>query len=120
MPANADIVFEPFQQLCHQQMHGAALFRCPGIFRIPAGIQTTFIADAYTMSVVSLTMRTDNFQRTRIHHRTVTADVIVIADTTEAATTVRFFQLFHRKAATLASGGTVDNDVIDCSHTMIY
>ena len=65
-------------------------------------------------------MRTDNFQRTRIRYRTVTADVIVIADTTEAATTVHFFQLFHRKAATFASGGTVDNDVIDCSHTMIY
>ena len=100
----------------HQQVHRTTLFRCTGIFRTSLGIQTAFIADTYRMSIVALGMRPDKFQSTGIDYRAILTDVVVIADTAEATATVIFLQFGHSQRTVFACGGTVNNDVIDCSH----
>ena len=86
MSANADIIFEPFQQLRHQQMHGTALLRRACILGTPFRVQTAFIAYPDAVGIVPLAMCTHNFQWTGIHYRTVTTDVIMIANASEPAT----------------------------------
>jgi hypothetical protein len=116
MPADTDIVPKAFQELMHKQPERRALFRCTGIFRTPPDIQTALIADAYRVRIMALGMRPDKFQSTGIDYRAILTDVVVIADTAEATATVIFLQFGHSQRTVFACGGTVNNDVIDCSH----
>jgi hypothetical protein len=116
MPADTDIVPKAFQELMHKQPERRALFRRTGIFGTPPDIQTALIADAYRVRIMALGMRPDKFQSTGIDYRAILTDVVVIADTAEATATVIFLQFGHSQRTVFACGGTVNNDVIDCSH----
>jgi hypothetical protein len=70
----------------------------------------------YLMKYMALGMRPDKFQSTGIDYRAILTDVVVIADTAEATATVIFLQFGHSQRTVFACGGTVNNDVIDCSH----
>ena len=115
MPADTDIVPKAFQELMHKQPERRVLFRCTGIFRTSLGIQTALIADAYRVRIMALGMRPDKFQSTGIDYRAILTDVVVIADTAEATATVIFLQFGHSQRTVFACGGTVNNDVINCS-----
>lgn len=65
---------------------------------------------------MALGMRPDKFQSTGIDYRAILTDVVVIADTAEATATVIFLQFGHSQRTVFACGGTVNNDVINCSH----
>jgi hypothetical protein len=116
MPADTDIVPKAFQELMHKQPERRALFRRTGIFGTPPDIKTALIADAYRVRIMALGMRPDKFQSTGIDYRAILTDVVVIADTAEATATVIFLQFGHSQRTVFACGGTVNNDVIDCSH----
>jgi hypothetical protein len=116
MPADTDIVPKAFQELMHKQPERRALFRRTGIFGTPPDIKTALIADAYRVRIMALGMRPDKFQSTGIDYRAILTDVVVIADTAEATATVIFLQFDHSQRTVFACGGTVNNDVIDCSH----
>jgi hypothetical protein len=116
MPADTDIVPKAFQELMHKQPERRALFRRTGIFGTPPDIKTALIADAYRVRIMPLGMRPDKFQSTGIDYRAILTDVVVIADTAEATATVIFLQFGHSQRTVFACGGTVNNDVIDCSH----
>jgi hypothetical protein len=116
MPADTDIVPKAFQELMHKQPERRALFRRTGIFGTPPDIKTALIADAYRVRIMALGMRPDKFQSTGIDYRAILTDVVVIADTAEATATVIFLQFGHSQRTVFACGGTVNNDVINCSH----
>jgi hypothetical protein len=116
MPADTDIVPKAFQELMHKQPERRALFRRTGIFGTPPDIKTALIADAYRVRIMALGMRPDKFQSTGIDYRAILTDVVVIADTAEATATVIFLQFDHSQRTVFACGGTVNNDVINCSH----
>ena len=120
MSADADIVFEPFQQLRHKQTQGTALLHRACILGTPFRIQTAFIAYPDATGIVPLAMCADKFYRTGIHHLPVTTDLVVVTDASEPATTMYRLQLLHRKATILAGGGTVNNDVVNRSHVIIF
>ena len=75
-------------------------------------IQSAFVADTYRVSIVSLGMRTYEFQSTGIDNRTVPVNVIVIADTAEAAPAMNGFQIFCGK-------GTVCRVALQCTTIML-
>jgi hypothetical protein len=116
MPADTDIVPKAFQELMHKQPERRALFRRTSIFGTPPDIQTALIADAYRVRIMALGMRPDKFQSTGIDYRAILTDVVVIADTAEATATVIFLQFGHSQRTVFACSGTVNNDVINCSH----
>lgn len=116
MPTDAHLALKSLQQLRHQQMHGTALLRRARILRTPVRVQSALIADAYRVSIVPFGVRTHHFQRTRVQHRSVSVDVIMIANSAKSATPVCSLQILHRQTAVFASGGTMNNDMINSSH----
>ena len=101
-------------------MHGTALLRRACILGTPFRIQTAFIAYPDAMGIVSFTMCPHNLQWAGIRHCTVTTDIIMIANAAKPTTTMYRFQLLYRKTTILSGSGTVNNDMINCSHMKIY
>ena len=102
MSADADIVFEPFQQLRHKQTQGTALLRRACILGTPFRVQTAFIAYPDATGIVPLAMCADKLYRTGIHHLPVTTDIVVVTDASEPATTMYRFQDVYKRQGTLS------------------
>lgn len=80
-------------------------------------VQSSFVADTYRMSVVTLAMRTDFVQRTSAVNFSVTCQVEVIADVAEVAVEdVVVAAIFKAQAHALRRGRTMNDDKRDDSH----
>lgn len=67
---------------------------------------------------MSLGMRTYEFQSTGVDNRTVPANVIVIADTAEAAPAMNGFQIFCGKGTVCPGSATMHYNHVDTSHKL--
>lgn len=67
---------------------------------------------------MSLGMRTYEFQSTGIDNRTVPVNVIVIADTAEAAPAMNGFQIFCGKGTVCPGSATMHYNHVDTSHKL--
>jgi hypothetical protein len=80
-------------------------------------VQSSFVADTYRMSVVTLAMRTDFVQRTSAMNFSVACQVEVIADVAEVAVEdVVVAAIFKAQAHALGRGRTMNDDKRDDSH----
>lgn len=73
-------------------------------------VQSALVADAYRVRIVTQGVRPGLVFRTAGIYRPVLGDVIMIADTSEAARPVARLQCLHGEILVLARGGTVNDD----------
>ena len=107
---------EYLQQLMNQQPKRSTLFRRPGVCRASPAVQTAFITDSDTVGIKTFYMCTDAFDRAGKMHRSVFADVVVIACSVETTVAVHQVQSLRRKRTIPLRGGTMHHDQIDNSH----
>lgn len=83
---------ESFLQLPDELPERGPLCRSPGVCRASPAVQTTFIADAYRMSVEVFRMGSDAFEGTGEVACSILADVIMVACPVKPATPVHQVQ----------------------------
>ena len=79
-------------------------------------VQTAFIAHSDTAGIKTFCVCTDAFDRAGKMHRSVFADVVVIACSVETTAAVHQVQSLRRKRTIPLRGGTMHHDQIDNSH----
>ena len=102
-----------FSQLMRQKFERCPLFRCPRVCRTSPTVQTTFVADAYRVSIETSGVCPDTVYRTGEVDCPVLADVVVIARAVESAAAVHRFQVIRGKRTVFARGGTVNHNQIN-------
>ena len=92
------------------------LSRCPGVISLAVCIETSFVADAYRVGVVTSGVGSWHLLRTALMEQAVPGDVIVIADTLKPASTMAGFESFQGEVLSDLRSRTVDDYKIDSTH----
>ena len=112
-------VGKEFPQLAQQGQQAGFLGQGAGVFRLAAGIQTAFVADADAVAVVVLAVGAYGVQGAAAVDGAVAGQVVVVADVFEAAVTdVVRAAGFKIKVPPLRGGGTMNDEQSDASHRL--
>ncbi len=88
----------------------AALCRRTGVCRTSAAVETALVTDAYRVGVEAFRMGADAVERTGGVHRSIRADVVVIACAVEAAPAVHPVEGFRRECRVSPRGAAMHHD----------
>ena len=97
-------------EAAEQFFHGDLLSFGAGVGRTTIGIQTTLVTDADGAAVVRSGMRPHLQETTMLRHRSVTADIEVIANGTEATSLVVAHHLLHGITSITPRGRTMEHE----------
>lgn len=93
------------------------LFWCASVLgRLVVGGESTDVADADAVGVVSLAVCADQLYRATFVYRAVEVDDVVIANLGEATLTMPAVDVSDGEGLALRSGGAMDDDSVNLSH----
>ena len=111
---------KPLFQFSQQGKQAATLGRRARIGRMSGCIQPAFIADAYGVPVMPLTMCTDAFQRSSTVNLAVARDVEMVTDVAESPSAYMLYATgFKIQAPPLRGSGAMDNNQGNCPHAAV-
>ena len=118
MPHHTGFRIILFQSL-YQAMQSFLLFRCTGIFRPIASIESAFVADADAVGIVTRGMCAHRIEGTPGMNHTVAGDVVVIADVGKATGTVVTTAVVHGVTLRGTGGTTMNHYQIDATVVLV-
>ena len=111
-------LWELFMQLLEQLCHCSILSYIACVFGLPILRETADIADAYTIAVVTLAVRTYLLDRATFLYGTVKANDIVITYIAKTALLVPTAYSSCTYVPAFWSSRTVNDDLFDLSHNL--
>jgi len=107
------------QQLIYQPAECSLLSLSTSVLRPASTVQPTDIADADTLLVMPLTVRSRLLNRAPLFDTAIKVDDIMIADTSKATSTVPAVDVGDSVVAPFGGSATVDDDFCYMTHSAI-